>query len=112
MSAPIKASTMGHARYAGLDLLTSAVVILDDEGRVAFANAAAETLLDSSLRTMIGQRFASMLSNGSLIDALFEEAGRREYSDKRLDFEIQRPDRAPLQVHGIVTVLHDDPSTP
>ncbi len=112
MNAPIKPSTMGHARYAGLDLLTSAVVILDDQGRVAFANTAAEALLDLSLRTMIGQRFARMLSNGFLIDELFEEAGRREYSDKRLDFEIHRPDRVPLQVHGIVTVLHDDPSTP
>ena len=103
---------MVHARYAGLDLLTSAVVILDDEGRVAFANTAAEALLDFSLRTMIGQRFASMLSNGSLIDELFVEARRHEYSDKRLDFEIHRSGREPLPVHGIVTVLHDDPRTP
>jgi len=92
--------------------LTSAVVILDDQGRVAFANTATETLLDLSLRAMIGQRFASLVSNGALIDQLFAEAGRREYSDKRLDFEIHRPDREPLQVHGIVTVLHDDPSIP
>ena len=112
MSVPSNASTIARARYAGLDLLTSAVVILDNAGRIAFANTAAETLLHFSLRTMIGLRFASLLSNGSLIDELFAEAGRREYSDKRLDFEIHRPDRKPLQVHGIVTVLHDDPSTP
>ncbi len=112
MIASSGASVFDPARYAGLDLLTSAVVILDDRGRVAFANAAAETLLDFSLRTMIGQRFAGMLSNGSLIDELFAEAGRREYSDKRLDFEIHRPGREPLPVHGIVTVLHDDPRTP
>ena len=112
MTATNPLSASDRARYAGLDLLTSAVVILDGEGRVAFANIAAETLLDFSLRTMIGQRFASMLSNGALIEELFVEAGRREYSNKRLDFEIQRPGREPLPVHGIVTVLHDDPRTP
>ncbi len=100
------------SRYGGLDLLTSAVVILDDKGRVAFANTAAETLLGVSLRTVRGQRFAAMLLNGAVIDELFVEAKRREYSNKRLDFEMRLPTRETLQVHAIVTVLHDDPQTP
>ena len=87
-------------------------MILDDQGRIAFANTAAQALLELSLRTMIGQRFARMLPNGSLLDALFVEARGHEYSDKRLDFEIQRPGRDPLPVHAIVTVLHDEPRTP
>jgi two-component system nitrogen regulation sensor histidine kinase GlnL len=99
-------------RYAGLDLLTSAVIILDETGRVAFANAAAETLLDFSLRTTRGQRLSSLLVNGSLIDELFADARRLEYSNKRLDFQLHRPGREAVQVHGIVTVLHDEPQTP
>ncbi len=104
--------TFDPALFAGLDLLTSAVVILDAEGRMAFANTAAETLLDFSLRSMRGQRLSSILVNGSLIDELFVDARRHEYSNKRLDFELQRPGRDALQVHGIVTVLPDDPRTP
>ena len=100
------------SRYAGLDLLTSAVVILDDKGRIAFANASAETLLDFSLRTARGQRFAAMLIDGSIIDELFVEARRHEYSDKRLDLELRRPGHEVVQVHAIVTVLHDDPHLP
>ncbi len=99
-------------RYAGLDLLTSAVIILDEQGRMAFANIAAETLLDFSLKTMRGQRLSSMLLNGSLIDELFTDARRLEYSNKRLDFQLHRPGREALQVHGIVTVLPDEPRTP
>ena len=99
-------------RYDGLDLLTSAVVILDAEGRLAFANGAAETLLDFSLKTVRGQRLSGMLVNGALIDELVIDARRLEYANKRLDFPLHRPGREAVQVHGIVTVLHDDPDTP
>ena len=79
---------------------------------MAFANTAAEALLDFSLRTVLGQRLSSMLVNGSLIDELFADARRLVYSNKRLDFQLHRPGRDPVQVHAIVTVLHDMPSTP
>ncbi len=101
-----------QARYAGLDFLTSSVVILDEQGRIVFANAAAETLLDLSLRTAVGQKFSSLLVNGELVDELFHDARRREYSNKRLDFDIHRPGREPIPVHGIVTFLADEPRTP
>ncbi len=100
------------ARHGGLDLLTSAVIILDAEGRVAFANGAAETMLDFSLNTTRGQRFSALLVNGALVDELFADACRREYANKRLDFALHRPGREPIEVHGIVTVLHDEPDTP
>ena len=102
----------GDARYAGLDLLTSAVIILDDEGLVAYANTAAENLLDFSLRTIHGQRLSTLLVNGALVDELFHDARSLEYSNKRLDFQLHRPGREAVQVHGIVTVLQDDPRTP
>ena len=100
------------ARFVGLDLLTSAVIVLDDRGRMSFANTAAETMLDFSLRTMIGQRLSTMLVNGALIDELVTDARRLEYSNKRLDFQLHRPGREALQVHGIVTALNDEPGTP
>jgi two-component system nitrogen regulation sensor histidine kinase GlnL len=110
--ATLAASSIEAARYGGLDLLTSAVIILDTGGRMVFANTAAETLLDFSLRTMRGQRLSSMLVNGALIDELFNDARRLEYANKRLDFALHRPGHEAVHVHGIVTVLHDDPATP
>ena len=101
-----------QSRFPGLDMLTSAVIVLDERGCVEFANSAAEILLDFSRRTLAGQRFASVLTNGDAIDALFAEAQRREYSNKRLDLVLERTGREPLHVHAIVTVLLDDPKTP
>ena len=112
MPSPFSLRPRGTARFAGLDLLTSAVIILDDKGCVAFANTAAETMLDFSLRTVRGQKLSSILVNGTLIDELFADARRLEYANKRLDFPLHRPGREALQVHGIVTVLHDEPRTP
>lgn len=100
------------AKFAGLDLLTSAILILDDKGRIAFANTAAETLFGFSRRTVRGQGFSAMLLNGNVVDELFAEAKRREYSDKRLDLVFKLPSRDPIQVNAIVTGLHDDPQTP
>ena len=111
MSPPLRQAPLA-TRYSGLDLLTSAVIILDAEGCMVFANTAAEALLDFSRRTAIGQRLAGMLVNGSLIDELFADARRLEYAAKRLDFPLHRPGREPLEVHGIVTVLHDELETP
>ena len=112
MNESTRGSPFDPARYAGLDYLTSAVVIVDDRGRIVFANASAQTLLDFSLRTAVGQKFSSLLVNGEFVDALFDDARRREYSNKRLDFDLHRPGRDPIPVHGIVTFLPDDPQTP
>ena len=112
MPSPFSLRPRGTARFAGLDLLTSAVIILDDKGCVVFANTAAQAMLDFSLRTIRGQRLSSMLVDGTLIDELFADARRLEYSNKRLDFQLHRPGRDTVQVHAIVTVLHEEPRTP
>ena len=36
----------------GLDLLASAVLVLDTDGRIVYANAGAESLLESSLKVL------------------------------------------------------------
>ena len=99
-------------RHDGLDLMTSAVVILDAAGRLEFANTAAETLLDFSFKSQLGQKFSRLLLNGRVIDGLVEEALRYTWSNKRLDITLERAHREPLRVHSIVTVLIDEPDTP
>jgi len=100
------------APFSGLDLLTSAVVILDTEARVHFANSAAENLFDISARTLAMQHFSRLFANGQVIDALFAEANELQFSNKRLDLVLERTGREPLHLHGIVTVLQDEPRTP
>lgn len=98
--------------FAGLDVLTSAVVILDAQARVEHANTAAETLFEFSRKSLASQQFSGLFVNGYVIDSLFREALKLQFSNKRLDLILHRIHREPLQLHTIVTVLQEEPSTP
>ena len=95
----------------GLDLLSSAVIILDPESRITYANAAAENLFESSVKALISQRLEDLFLNGGHLSEIFEEAVQHRFADKRLDLTLERAGRESLQVHVIVTAL-DNPETP
>ena len=95
----------------GLDLLASAVLILDTDGRIAYANASAETLLDSSFKVLHQQKMAELFINGDKLAQIFTQAMQHQFDEKREDLMLERPGRPPLQVNMIVTPL-DDPENP
>ena len=96
---------------AGLDLLASAVLVLDADGCISYANPAAENLLESSLKVMQHQRLTEMFLNGDKLQDIFSQAVAHQFDDKRQDLVLERAGRDPLQVHVIVTAL-DDPQAP
>ena len=73
---------------AGLDLLASAVVILDADGRITYANAAAEHMLESSFRTLNGHRLIELFVNGGKLEAVFQQALAHQFADKRQDLTL------------------------
>jgi two-component system phosphate regulon sensor histidine kinase PhoR len=79
---------------ASLDSSVDAVVALDEKGRVAFANAAAERLLSRSRAELEGRPFAWLLPEAEVVEALraSREEGRQETR------VIQRPNRQHLQL--------------
>ena len=91
----------------GLDLLASAVLILDTEGRIAYANASAESLLESSFKVLTQQRMADLFLNGDKLAQIFEQARQHQFDEKREDLMLERIGRMPLQVHMVVTPLDD-----
>jgi two-component system nitrogen regulation sensor histidine kinase GlnL len=95
----------------GLDLLSSAVIILDFESRVTYANAAAENLLESSFKTLASQKLEDLFLNGDGLAEIFQEAVEHRFADKRLDLTLERVGREPLLVHVVVTAL-DSPAMP
>lgn len=90
---------------AGLDLLASAVVILDIEGNITYVNTAAENLLESSFKALINQKLTALFLNGDALTAVFNQAVAHQFADKRQDLTLERPGREPLHVHSIVTAL-------
>ncbi|MGV3653721.1 MAG: nitrogen regulation protein NR(II) [Noviherbaspirillum sp.] len=96
---------------AGLDLLATAVLLLDEEGCIVHANAAAENLLESSLKVLARQKLASLFFNGEELEAVFRQALANQFSALRRDLVLERPGREPLGLDLIVSVL-DDPAMP
>ncbi len=102
-------TTLTH--LAGLDLLASAVVILDMEGRITYANPAAEHLFESSSKALSSHKLTEIFLNGEDLVAVFKQAVEHQFADKRQDLTLERAGREPLQVHTIVTAL-DNPDAP
>ncbi|HMN79007.1 MAG TPA: nitrogen regulation protein NR(II) [Burkholderiaceae bacterium] len=93
-ASPINRRRNPQSIYAGLNLLASAVVVIDAEGRVVFLNEPAEQLFEISPRSAIGLHFSRMFSNGNQIDALLEEAANDRFGQKSQDIVLERPGRA------------------
>jgi two-component system nitrogen regulation sensor histidine kinase GlnL len=95
----------------GLDLLASAVLVLDRQARIAYANAAAESLLESSFKVLNQQRLPDLFINGKKLTSILDQARQHQFDQKREDLLLERLGKSPLQVNVIVTVL-DDPNNP
>jgi two-component system nitrogen regulation sensor histidine kinase GlnL len=95
----------------GLDLLASGMLVLDADGCIAYANPAAENLLESSLKALLGQKLTDVFVNADNLLVLFSQAAANQFADKRQDLVLERAGREPLWVHVIFTAL-DRPETP
>ncbi len=93
------------ARLAGIDLLATAVVVLDAEGRVVRINAAAESLFEFSSRMLLGQLFSRFFSDGAPIDTLLREVLAHAYEEKRTDLVLERPGREALSLWTLASRL-------
>jgi two-component system nitrogen regulation sensor histidine kinase GlnL len=60
--------------FAGLDLLATAVVVLDDGFVVRYANPAAENLLSAGAKSLIGQPFLGFFAERAELERALEEA--------------------------------------
>ncbi|MBB5606704.1 MULTISPECIES: nitrogen regulation protein NR(II) [unclassified Janthinobacterium] len=94
---------------AGLDLLASAVIVLDADGRISYANAAAENLLESSLKALSRQKLTALFLNPDELAGICAQALEHKFSDLRQDLNLERLGREPLRVHSIISAL-DGPS--
>jgi two-component system, NtrC family, nitrogen regulation sensor histidine kinase GlnL len=103
--------TTPTSSFAGLDLLASAVIVLDASGRIAYANPAAEHMFESSARALSQHSLAELFTNGSQLEEVCREAMANQFADKRQDLTLERNGREALHVHTIVTAI-DHPGQP
>ena len=99
------------AHLAGLDLLASAVILLDGDGRIGYANAAAENLLESSLKALSRQKLTALFLNPDELAGICAQALEHKFSDLRQDLSLERLGREPLRVHSIISALDAPPDS-
>jgi two-component system, NtrC family, nitrogen regulation sensor histidine kinase GlnL len=96
------------ARYGGLELLSTAVMVIDADARVAFANQSAEHLFEVSRRILVGQLVARLFTDEVIIDRLLAAARANDLGQRRQLLELRRPLREPLPVQATATALYDE----
>jgi len=86
------------ASFAGLDLLATAVVVLDDDFVVRYANPAAENLFTAGARSLIGQPFLGLFAEDAELERSLEEARviHWDYSARNVTYVRVGRDPVPL----------------
>ncbi len=89
----------------GLDLLSTAVMILDRDGDIRYINTACEDMLEVSSKVLLGQKLRQVFLNSEVLEEICIEVIRRETVEKRQDIVLQRPAIDPLNVHAVVKTI-------
>ncbi|HEX2199454.1 MAG TPA: nitrogen regulation protein NR(II) [Burkholderiales bacterium] len=82
--------------FSGLELLATAVVALDDAFVVRYANPAAESLLATGAKSLIGQPFPAFFSESAALAASLDEARRIHWDYAAQNVTYERVGREPL----------------
>ncbi len=89
--------------FAGLDLLATAVVAVDDRLLVRYANPAAENLLATAAKGLVGQNFLSLFSERGELEHALDEAMVSHWDYSAQNVTYARPGRGPLPLSCVVT---------
>jgi two-component system, NtrC family, nitrogen regulation sensor histidine kinase GlnL len=89
--------------FNGLDLLATAVVAMDEELIVRYANAAAENLFATGAKSLIGQPFLSLFVERAELERSLAEARSSHWDYSAQNVTHLRPGREPLPLSCTVT---------
>jgi two-component system nitrogen regulation sensor histidine kinase GlnL len=91
------------ALFPGLELLATAVVALDDDFVVRYANPAAESLLDTGAKTLIGQPFLQLFAEPDALASSLNEARTTHWDYAAQNVTYFRSGRESLPMSCMVT---------
>ena len=95
--------------FAALDQLATMVAIVHADGRCVFVNAAFESVLGLSRRSVLRARLFEWFADSRAIAGTLAAVARNEFSTGRFDALLRRPAHAePLPVHVIVSQTDHD----
>ena len=94
---------MTPAAFPGLDLLATAVVLLDRELHVKYVNPAAETLFAAGRKSILDQTFPGLFSDSGALAGLLHSAIQEERGFADQDLILAPLGHEPLHLNCIAT---------
>ncbi|MGH6623075.1 MAG: nitrogen regulation protein NR(II) [Burkholderiaceae bacterium] len=94
--------------FLSFDLLSTAVLVLGADSRVIHVNQAAELLLDSSRKTLIGQSVRRLIGHEDEMRQLVADAQANAYGQRKQVLDLHRPGRDPIAVQVTATAQLGD----
>ena len=106
--AKIMPMNVTHASFAGLDLLASAVLLIDEGQLIRYINAAGENLLGVSGRTAVGKTLSTICTCSITLQAALDNGLNNGWGYTGQNIQLQRNDGATLQINCTVTPLRPE----
>jgi two-component system nitrogen regulation sensor histidine kinase GlnL len=100
-------STMFAAAFPGLDLLATAVMLVDRASTIMYANPAAENLLELSARQLRGRSLTELFSGAERLIAAMEYARKHGSSYTEHDLELGIGNHGALHASCCATPVED-----
>jgi two-component system nitrogen regulation sensor histidine kinase GlnL len=94
---------MNPAVFSGLELLATAVVLLDAELQIRYANPAAESVFALSRKSILGQTFPSLFVDPGPLEALLRQVIREERGFADQDLVLTPAGQEPLHLNCIAS---------
>ena len=92
-----------RAQFAGLELLATAVVALDEDFIVRYANAAAENLLATGAKSLLGQPFLQLFVEREALERALADALSTHWDYSAQNVTYTHPGREPLPLACTMT---------
>ncbi len=97
-----------HTSFAGLDLLASAVLLIDEGQIIRYINAAGENLLAVSSRAVLGNTLASICTCSATLQGALDNGLNNSWGYTGQNIELRRADGETLHINCTVTPLRPD----
>ncbi len=89
--------------FSGLELLATAVVVLDERLVVRYANPAAESLLATAAKSLAGQSFLGLFAEKEALASSMNEARATHWDYAARSVTYSRPGREPIALSCVLT---------
>ena len=89
--------------FNGLDLLSSAVVLLDEKQLIRHLNPAAENLFAAAQRLWLGRPLSQLVGASAVLDSALENALRNNWSYTGHNIEVVRAQQPAMHLDCVVT---------